>query len=96
MHVNEKFKNRNKAKSRHIQIENLAHKKCNGIIKGWRHYLMSESGGRFLVNNILMFGSARLVIAQIQFSLMKKIKTGRPEHSLTPPPPPPKLMTVNK
>ena len=43
-----------------------------------------ESKGRFLVNNILMSGSACLVMAQIQFSLIKKIKVGRPEHSLTP------------
>ena len=40
MHVNKRFKNKNKTKSRHIQIDNLAHQKCNGIIKGgvtfWR------------------------------------------------------------
>ena len=65
----------------------LAHKQCNGVIKGWLHCLTSESKGRFLVNNILMFGSAWcLVTAQIQFSLIKKIKIGRPEHSLTPHP----------
>ena len=51
-------------------------------MKGWVQCLMSESKGRFLVNNILMFGS---VIAQIQFYLIKK-RIGRPEHSLTPHP----------
>ena len=30
-----------------------------------------------------MFGSACLVMAQIRFSLIKKIKIGRPEHLLT-------------
>ena len=51
MHVNKGFKNKNKTKSRHIQIDDLAHKKCNGFIEGWRHYMTSESKGRFLVNN---------------------------------------------
>ena len=51
----------------------LAHKHGNGIIKGWLHCLTSESKGIFLVNNMLMFGSAWcLVMAQIQFSLIKK------------------------
>ena len=55
------------------------------IIKGWLHCLTSESKRRFLVSNIL-FGSAWcLVIAQIQFSLIKKI--GRSEHLLHPPTP---------
>ena len=55
------------------------------IIKGWLHCLTSESKRRFLVSNIL-FGSAWcLVIAQIQFSLIKKI--GRSEHLLHPPQP---------
>ena len=54
--------NKNKTKSRHSQIDpgylfDLAHKQCNGIIKGWFHYLTSESKGRFLFSNILMFGS---------------------------------------
>ena len=67
-----------------VLLFDLAHKQCNGIIKGWLHCLTSESKGRFLVNNIL-FGSAWcLVMAQIQFSLIKKIKIGHPEHSLTP------------
>ena len=62
----------------------LPHKQYNGIIKGWLHSLASESKGRILVNNILMFGSAWcLIMAQIQFSLIKK-KIGPPEHSLTP------------
>ena len=70
-----------------VLLFDLANKQCNGIIKGWFHYLTSQSKGRFLVNNILMFGSAWcLVMAQIQFSLIKKIKIGRPEHSLTPHP----------
>ena len=33
-----------------------------------------------------MFGSACLVMAQIQFFLIKKVKIGRPERSLTPTP----------
>ena len=75
----------------------LAYRQCNDIIKGWLHCLTSESKGRFFVNNILMFdhgdiispwfNSTRcLVMAQIQFSLIKEIKIKRPEHSLTPQP----------
>ena len=65
----------------------LAPYQCNGIIKGWLHSLTSESKGRFLANNIL-FGSAWcLVMVQIQFSLIERIKIGCPEHSLTPHPP---------
>ena len=45
---------------------------------------LAESKGRFLVNNILLAWC--LVMAQIQFSLIKKIKIGRPEHLLTPSP----------
>ena len=49
--------------------------------------LCSELNGKFLVNNILMFTSAwRLVTAQIQFSVIKKVKIERPEHSLAPHP----------
>ena len=44
----------------------LAHALCNVIIKRWLHCLTSESKRRFLVNNILMFGSTCLVMAQIQ------------------------------
>ena len=51
MHMNERFKNKNKTKSSHNQIDDLAHKKCNGVIKGWRQCLKSKSKGRFLVNN---------------------------------------------
>ena len=58
MHVNERFKNKNKTKSCDIQIGDLAHEKCNGTIKGWRNCVTSELKGRFLVNNILMFGLA--------------------------------------
>ena len=43
--------------------------------------LTSVSKGRFLASNILLAWC--LVMAQIQFSLTKKIKIGRPEHSLT-------------
>ena len=70
-----------------VLLFDLAHKRCSGIIKGWLRCLTSESKGRFLVNNILMFGLAWcLVMTQIQFSLRKK-KIGRPEHSLIPHPP---------
>ena len=48
MHVNKQLKNKNKTKSRHIQIDDLAHKKSNGFIKGWRPCLTSESKVRFL------------------------------------------------
>ena len=51
MHVNKRFKNKTKTNSRHIQIDNLAHKKCSGFIKGWHHCLKSESKESFLVNN---------------------------------------------
>ena len=71
-----------------VLLFDLAHKQCNGIIKGWLHCLTPESIGRFLVNNILMFDSAWcLIMEQIQFSLIKKIKIERPEHSLTLHPP---------
>ena len=67
-----------------VLLLDLAHEQCNGIIKGWLHCLTSESKGRFLVDIILMFGSAWcLVMVQIQFSLIKKKKIRRPEHSLT-------------
>ena len=49
----------------------LAHKQCNGIIKGRLHCLTSE-WGRFLVNNILMFDSTWYRLVEIQFSLTKK------------------------
>ena len=39
MQVNEWFKNKKKAKSLHIQIDDLA---FNDIIKGWRHCLTSD------------------------------------------------------
>ena len=65
----------------------LAYKQCSCFIKGWFHCLTSESKGRFLVKNVLMFGSAWcLFMAQIQFSLIKKIKIGRPEHLQMPHP----------
>ena len=57
----------------HVLLFDLAHKQCNGIIKGWLDCLTPESIGRFLVNNLLMF-DWRLcqVMAQIKFSLTKK------------------------
>ena len=45
MQVNEWFKNKNKTKSLHIQIDDLVHKKCSDIIKGWRHSLTSDVSG---------------------------------------------------
>ena len=64
-----------------VLLFDLAHKQCNGIIKGWLHCLTSESNGRFLVNNILIFGSVWcLVMVQIQ-SFNKKIKIGGPENN---------------
>ena len=42
----------------HIQIGDLVHKQCNGVIKGWHHRLTSVSKRRILVNNMVMFGSA--------------------------------------
>ena len=87
VHVNEQNQNRNKTKSPHMQIEcvllfYLAHKQCICIIKGLLHCQTSSlSKGRFLVNNILIFGSVWcLVIAKNIF--YKKIKIERPEHSL--------------
>ena len=68
-----------------VLLFHVAHKQCNDVVKGWLHCLTSESKGRFLVNNILMFGSAYLVMAKNQFFVNKK-KIGRPEHSLTPTP----------
>ena len=64
----------------------LAHKQCNGMIKGLLHCLTLESKGKFLVNNILIFGSAWcLVMAQIQFSLI--IKKDWTSRTLANPPP---------
>ena len=37
-----------------VLLFDLAHKQCNDIIKGWLHYLTSESKGRFLANTILL------------------------------------------
>ena len=71
-----------------VLMFNLTHKQCNGIIKGWLHCLTSETKGRFLVNNTLMFCSAWcLVMAQIRISLIKKTKIECPELSLTRHPP---------
>ena len=50
-----------------LLLFNLVHKQCNGIIKGWLHYLTSESKGRFLVNNISMFGSTWCLVIDWTF-----------------------------
>ena len=55
------------------------------IIKGSLHCLTSVSKGRFLVNNVLMFGYCMMSgddANPIFFN--KKIKIGRPEHFLPP------------
>ena len=68
-----------------VPLFHLAYKQWNGIIKGCLHCLMSNSKGRFLVNNMLMFSSSWcFVMAQIQFSLIKKDWTSR---ILSNPPP---------
>ena len=67
-----------------VLLFDLAHKQCSGVIKEWRHCLISKSKGKFLVSNILMFDSVCLIMAQIQFSLTKKTKIGRPEQSVPP------------
>ena len=57
-----------------VLLFDLAHKQCNGITEGQLHCLMSESKERFLANDIL-FGSAWcLVMAEIQFYLIKRNK----------------------
>ena len=69
-----------------VLLLDLAHKQCNGIFKEWLQCLTPKSIGIFLVNNVLMFETTLcLVIAQIEFSLIKKIKIGRPEHLLPSP-----------
>ena len=71
VHVNEQNQNKNKTTSRHIQIDhtfwffNLANKQYNGIIindEAWLHCLTLVSKGTFLVNNTLMFDSARCLV----------------------------------
>ena len=57
-----------------VLLFDLAHKQCNGIIKGWLHCLTSDSKGGF----ISMPGHGPNPIF-----FNKKIKIGRPEHSLT-------------
>ena len=66
----------------------LAHKQCNGIIKGWSHWPRSESNEKFFVSNILFGSSWCLVMAGIQFVLIKRNKdwtsrTAAKPHSLT-------------
>ena len=84
-----------KTKSSHItfklttgSIAQFSPQTWNGIIKGWFHCLALVSKRRFLVNNVLMFGSAWcLGMVQIQFSLIHQKKIGHLEHFLIPPPP---------
>ena len=58
-----------------VLLFDLAHKQYNAFIKGWLHCLTWDSKGRFLINNILTFGSTWcLVMVQLQFSLIKKLK----------------------
>ena len=59
-----------------VLLFNLAHKQWNGIIIGWLYFLIPESIERFLVNNILFDSACSLAMAQIQFSLTKRIKIG--------------------
>ena len=67
-----------------VLLFDLAHKQCNGIVKRWFHCISAK--GTFIVNNVLMFGSAWcLVMSHIQLSLIKNIKIGRPKHLLIPP-----------
>ena len=55
-----------------VLLFDLAHKQYNAFIKGWLHCLTWDSKGRFLINNILTFGSTWcLVMVQLQFSLIK-------------------------
>ena len=72
----------------HVLLLALVHRYYYGIMKGIDTTMSSASGEpkkRFIVNNILMVGSAWcLVMAQIQLSLIKKIRIERPEHSLKP------------
>ena len=71
-----------------VLLLDLAHKQCNDFIKGWLHCLTSESKGRFLANNILIFDSSWcLVMAQIQFSLIKKMKKDCTSRTLATPTP---------
>ena len=57
--VHENERNRNKKQIQvtshsnwpRVLLFHLAHKQCNGIIKGWLHCLNSEPKGRFLVSN---------------------------------------------
>ena len=83
--ISERNQNTSRSEWPHVLLLDLAHKQRNRVIKGWLHSLISESKGRFLVNNMLLAWS--LVMAQIQYFLIKKVKIGRPKHLLTPHPP---------
>ena len=71
VHLNERNQNKNKPRA---LLFDLAHKQCSGINKVWLHCLASESKGRFLFNNILMFSMRS----------GNGTNPGRPEQSLTP------------
>ena len=65
-----------------VVLFDLANKQCNGIIEGWLHYLTSKSIGRY---HAMLFDSAWcLVIAQIQISLIKKVKDWTSRTLVTP------------
>ena len=69
-----------------VPLFDLLHKQCNGIIKGWFHFLTSESKERFLVitNYINVFVSMIFGRGANPIFFNKKvIKITRPEHSLT-------------
>ena len=57
-----------------VLLFDLAYKQWNGIIKRSLPSSVSESKGSFLVSNILFGSACCVVIARIQFSLIKKKK----------------------
>ena len=72
-----------------VLLFDLAHKQCNGTIKGWFYCLRSESKGRFLVSNILMFWLSMMSgHGANPIFINTKIKIRRPEYSLNPHPAP--------
>ena len=64
-----------------VLLFDLVHKQCNGTIKGLLHCQKEDFLSIYI--NVWISAMAGLVL----FSLIKKIKIGRPEHSLTPHPP---------
>ena len=68
-------------------IQKMAIRGNQRIIKGWLHHLTSESKGRHLVIKILMLGTAWcLVMAQTQFSLIRKRNWMSRTFAITHPP----------